>query len=36
MELSLLEKLPLVQPLKSFPAFYENRWFITVFTRALH
>jgi hypothetical protein len=33
---ALLEKLPLVQPLKNFTAFYGNRRFITVFTRALH
>jgi hypothetical protein len=33
---ALLEKLPLVQPLKNFPAFYGTRRFITVFTRALH
>jgi hypothetical protein len=36
MELSLLEKLPIVQPLKKFPAFYGTRRFIAVFTRALH
>jgi hypothetical protein len=36
MELTLLEKLPVVQLLKKFPAFYGNRKFITVFTRALH
>jgi hypothetical protein len=33
---ALLEKLPLVQPLKKFPAFYGTRRFIIVFTRALH
>jgi hypothetical protein len=32
----LLEKLPIVQLLKNFPAFYETRRFITVFTRAFH
>jgi hypothetical protein len=31
-----LEKLPVVQPLKKFPAFYGTRRFITVFSRALH
>jgi hypothetical protein len=31
-----LEKLPTVQPLKNFPAFYGTRRFITAFTRALH
>jgi hypothetical protein len=36
MELALLEKLPIVQLLKNFPAFYGTRYFITVFTRALH
>jgi hypothetical protein len=25
-----------VQPLKNYQAFYGTRWFITVFTRALH
>jgi hypothetical protein len=30
------EKLPIVQPLKKFPAFYGTRRFITMFTRALH
>jgi hypothetical protein len=35
MELSLLEKLPVVQLLKNFPAFYGTRRFIIVFTRAL-
>jgi hypothetical protein len=30
------EKLPIVQPLKNFPAFYGTRRFITVFIRALH
>jgi hypothetical protein len=29
-------KLPIVQLLKKFPAFYGTRWFTTVFTRALH
>jgi hypothetical protein len=29
-ELSLLEKPPIVQPLKNFPAFYGTRRFITV------
>jgi hypothetical protein len=33
---ALLEKLPIVQPLKNFPAFYGTRRFITVFTTALH
>jgi hypothetical protein len=33
---ALLEKLPIVQLLKNFPAFYGTRTFITVFTRALH
>jgi hypothetical protein len=33
---ALLDKLPIVQPLKNFPAFYGTRRFITVFTRALH
>jgi hypothetical protein len=33
---ALLEKLPIVQPLKNFPTFYGTRRFITVFTRALH
>jgi hypothetical protein len=33
---ALLEKLPIVQPLKNFRAFYGTRRFITVFTRALH
>jgi hypothetical protein len=32
----LLEKLPIVQLLKNFPAFYGTRRFITVFTRALY
>jgi hypothetical protein len=36
MELSPLEKLPIVQLLKNFPAFYETRRLITVFTRVLH
>jgi hypothetical protein len=30
------EKLPIVQLLKNFPAFYGTRRFITVFIRALH
>jgi hypothetical protein len=33
---ALLEKLPIVQLLKNFPAFYGTRRFITAFTRALH
>jgi hypothetical protein len=33
---ALLEKPPIVQLLKNFPAFYETRKFIIVFTRALH
>jgi hypothetical protein len=33
---ALLEKLPIAQPLKKFPAFYGTRRFITAFTRALH
>jgi hypothetical protein len=33
---ALLEKPPIVQPLKNFPAFYGTHRFITVFTRALH
>jgi hypothetical protein len=33
---ALLEKLPIVQPLKNFPAIYGTRRLITVFTRALH
>jgi hypothetical protein len=33
---ALLEKLPIVQLLKNFPAFYATRSFITVFTKALH
>jgi hypothetical protein len=33
---ALLEKPPIVQPLKNFPAFYGTRRFITMFTRALH
>jgi hypothetical protein len=32
---ALLEKPPIVQPLKNFPAFYGTRRFITVFTRAV-
>jgi hypothetical protein len=34
--MELLEKLPIVQLLKNFPEFYGTRWFITVFTIALH
>jgi hypothetical protein len=33
---ALLEKLPIVQPLKKFSAFYGTRRFITMSTRALH
>jgi hypothetical protein len=33
---ALLEKPPIVQPLKSFPAFYGTRRFNTLFTRAIH
>jgi hypothetical protein len=33
---ALLEKLPIVQPLKNFPAFYGTGKCITVFTRVLH
>jgi hypothetical protein len=33
---AILEKLPIVQPFKNFPAFYGTRRFITGFTRALH
>jgi hypothetical protein len=33
---ALLDKPPIVQPLKNIPAFYGNRRFITMFTRALH
>jgi hypothetical protein len=33
---TLLEKLPILQQLKNFPAFYGTRRFITAFTRALH
>jgi hypothetical protein len=33
---ALLEKPPIVQPLKNLPQFYGTRRFITVFTRALH
>jgi hypothetical protein len=33
---ALLEKVPIVQPFKKFPAFYGTRRFITVFTRAFH
>jgi hypothetical protein len=33
---ALLEKSPIVQPLKNFLAFYGTRRFNTVFTRALH
>jgi hypothetical protein len=35
-ELSPFEKPPIVQLLKSFPAFYGTQRFITVFTRVLH
>jgi hypothetical protein len=31
-----MEKPPAVQLLNNVPAFYENRWFITMFTRAVH
>jgi hypothetical protein len=31
---AFLEKLPIMQPLKNFPAFYGTQSFITVFTRA--
>jgi hypothetical protein len=33
---ALLEKPPIVQPLKNFPTFYGTRRFIAVFRRALH
>jgi hypothetical protein len=33
---ALLEKLPIVQIFKNFPAFYGTQKFITMFTRALH
>jgi hypothetical protein len=33
---ALLEKPPILQPLKNFPAFYGAQSFNTVFTRALH
>jgi hypothetical protein len=33
---ALLQKPPIVQPLKIFPVFYGTRRFITAFTRALH
>jgi hypothetical protein len=33
---ALLQKPPIVQVLKKFPAFYGTRRFITVFIRALH
>jgi hypothetical protein len=33
---ALLEKLPIVQLLKNFPAFYGIRRFITAFTKVLH
>jgi hypothetical protein len=36
MVLALLEKPPIVQLLKNFPAFYGNRRFITVFIKTLH
>jgi hypothetical protein len=32
----LLDQPPVVQPLKNFPAFYGNRRFITVLTKAVH
>jgi hypothetical protein len=32
MELTLIEKLPVVQLLENFPAFYGTRRFITAFT----
>jgi hypothetical protein len=35
-ELTFIEKPPVVQPLKNFLPFYGTRRFITVFTRALH
>jgi hypothetical protein len=35
-ELSPLEKPPVVQLLKKFSAFYGTQRFITVFTEALH
>jgi hypothetical protein len=33
---ALLERSPVVKPLKNFPEFYETRRFITAFTRVLH
>jgi hypothetical protein len=33
---ALLERPPIVQPLKNFPGFYGIQRFITMFTRALH
>jgi hypothetical protein len=33
---ALLEKLPIVQPLKNFPAIYGTQRHITLFTRSLH
>jgi hypothetical protein len=33
---ALLEKLPIVQLLKNFPAFYETRRFIIAVTRTFH
>jgi hypothetical protein len=33
---ALLEKLPIVELLKNFPAFYGTYRFITMFTRAIH
>jgi hypothetical protein len=36
MEVTLLEKPPIVQLLKKFPALYATRRFITVFTRTLY
>jgi hypothetical protein len=36
MELSILERPPVVTPLDSFPAFYGTLKFNTEFTKALH
>jgi hypothetical protein len=36
MELSTIERPPVVRPLDTFPAFYGTARFITEFTRALH
>jgi hypothetical protein len=33
---TILDKPPVVQPIKNFPTFYGTVRFITVFTRALH